>query len=46
VISTTPEHVVVAIEISRDCLSRHRHLLRALLGAAETAPTRDGERRP
>lgn len=41
VISSTPEHVVIALEVSREMLARHEHFLQALLAAARTPPGRD-----
>jgi hypothetical protein len=43
IISTSPTHVVVAMEISRIELHRHRRFLEMLLQAATATPTGDGE---
>jgi hypothetical protein len=38
VISSTAESVTIAIQVSREMLARHEHLLAALLAAARTPP--------
>jgi hypothetical protein len=42
IISETPTHVVIALEIAKATLARHRRFLESLLQAAPTPEGRDG----
>ncbi len=47
IISESPTHVVVAVEISKAMLADYRRLFEQLIAAAEEEPTRgDGAPRP
>jgi hypothetical protein len=43
IISQSPTHIVVALEISRTELARHRRFLEMLLQSATPTPIRDDE---